>query len=270
MAALQDFRNGWLFWLVVALLIRRTTSQETVYEKLVGNPNFSLFRDVLRFSGLNVRSILADTSQAVTLFVPPNKVLSKDDAVLAYLEEPGWGMHLREMSDLHVFVGESLVNQTLGGVSVLQSIVATNGVIHVIDGVLQNEWKGVRLRQMVTSRAFSNMSSVVVEADFGKELDGFMPSGTTFVAASDQFFEKPENSIVLKNLLNQTSNGKTYTKLLYNTIDVNLYSQNLKPGINYLATPRGGMAQMWVTKDSRGTVRFNDAIATGFEMAENG
>lgn len=287
--------SQWAGWLIAISTINQAAGQETVYEKLVEDPNFSLFRDVLRFAGFNAGSVLADISQSLTLFVPTNDAILQDPAVAVYLDQPGWGVHLKELCELHLVMSETLSisdifegessflntslgflelsteNQTIGGVPIVQgaSITAANGVIHVIDGIFRNEWRGVSLSDKTPALVSSNLNDVIVGTGFGKELDGFMPYGTTFIATSNGFFEEG-NAAVLKTLMNESSAEKTFTNLLYNTINVNLYSQLLKSGVNYLANPRGGKAQMWVTKDVEGTVRFNDAVATEFEMAENG
>lgn len=274
--------NTWL--LALAFFVKGITSQgQFVLDVIGNNPDFSLFADLVATAlESDEDSSLTDSSQILTVFVPNNTAVLDDPTLSNYSDTLGWNVHLQEIINLHVVVGSALPRpaifnfdgaanalettsgpievskeaETVAGQIVLEGgTSARNGIVHEVGGVFLNPWRGISLLERI-SFATPRMEQAVISAGLEDELNSLVSQfGTTFA------------SVALEDDSAQEAARNT---LLYSVIDENLYSGDFSPGVRYLATPRSEEAHLWVTMDADGALRFNDAVATGFEMAENG
>ena len=272
-------------------------AQQTVYQVIASKPELSLFANAIALASLDQDSILTDSTKVLTVFVPNNDAVLKDPIFSNYTAQPGWDVHLKELVGLHVVEGSALTrpaifafegestelnstsgtplplskdNFTVSGQTVLdEGTSASNGVVLTVDGVFQNHWRNSTLASLTETFA-PLLSEIVTVTGFDAELESLTPFGTTFVAALDGFFQGSSGASALLDLQDASKMVETYGTLLYNVIDENLYEEEMLPGMQYLVTPRSAKAQMWVTMDEDGKLRFNDAVVKVSELAENG
>jgi len=191
------------------------------------------------------------------LLKPENKELLK--AVLTYHVVPGKVM----ASDVGGLTSATTVNgqridiSTKGGVKVdnakvtATDIVATNGVIHVIDTVIMPSTKNV-LETAAAAGSFKTLSAAIQAAGLVSTLEGSGPF--TVLAPTDEAFAKLPAGTV-ENLLKPENKSKLVDVLTFHVIPGRIYSdQALKT--KSFKTVQGGTVTFAV---DGGTAKVNGA-----------
>ena len=76
--------------------------------------------------------------------------------------------------------------ETVAGQTVLDGAAsAANGIVHAVDGVFQNEWRGITLKERMAS-ATPLMYEVVFSSGLDQELESLTRFGTTFASVADE------------------------------------------------------------------------------------
>ncbi|CAB9506725.1 Hemolysin-type calcium-binding repeat (2 copies) [Seminavis robusta] len=288
-----------VFLFVLAALVDRASGQQTVLDVIAADSEFSLYLEALTTVGIGIDddSYLADSTQILTVFAPTNAAMLQDPLVARYTQDDLWIRHLRALVEFQIVLGQSLTqddlfvldgdnntintksgpidvakeNRTVGGqLLATPRTSAANGIVYPIDGVFDSYWRQVSLDDLAASITPS-LGGVVSAAGFEKDLTTAMLSGTTFVAASDTYLNEEGNGDLMKGLLDYSRAWETREILLYNLIDQNIYPTDVSPEAPMrISTRHPGGAEMWLSKDERGVIRFNNAVATSYALAENG
>jgi len=188
---------------VNAVLVPSTAPSANIAEIAIGNPDFSsLVAAVSRFPDL--LDGIDGASGVFTVFAPTNAAFANALSALGYasladVPDP----LLRTILEYHVIVGQRLSGTltsavgTLGGESLqldfnvvtTADVLATNGVVHIVNEVLVPPSIGTLVGDVLTNPDFSILAEAIVTADLVPALaaDGpftvFAPNDAAFTAA---------------------------------------------------------------------------------------
>lgn len=277
----------------------RAVSGQTVLEVINSIPEISEFARALTVTGLD--QVLSQQSRDFTIFAPSNDAINTDRVFKTYLNNQGWIKHLKwnlelmvapgvRLTDGEVFDGVMTQLRSLNGTLAISQAfaqvnlvpvqtpnnIASHGVIHVMSGVVKNDWREYTLRNVdVHPELQIGLSPILSRIGFDESLDKFVESGTSFIAGRNRAFGDDAIALgfndTVKELRDPNNADFQTDAFLYNLIDENFYEEDIVRGYQRLLFPRNDVAHMWVTKDiERGTLRFNDAELDKQAFANNG
>jgi hypothetical protein len=249
--------------------------------------------------------VLGDDSQTFTVFAPSDSAIDDSELWNLYFtgmdkNPPTWNRHLRaavnncivkgpgltrdqvfnnEITELESLHDDLLISQFLGRVGgapiETADIVASNGILHVMSGVLEPEFFDHTFADLEKQSEFgpdhldrTSLVDVVnlsgTRGEFAKSREG----GTTMVGCRiraynrmglDYLPQTVNGSFNVKDgeLMNATRVNETYGEVMYGLIPQNYYSEDILPGFYDLVLPVNGCAHMWVNK-FEGVLVFND------------
>ena len=278
-----------------------TVSGETLLQVIRNEPRLSNFSSALTLAGLD--GLLADNSKEYTVFAPSNEAIANDEIFVTYMSKDGWDKHLRSnlqlmivpnqvLSDDQVFDGVTTELVSLNGtLAVSQPFAkvnlvavtdtsnnpippATNGIVHLMDGVMKPYWREGKLWNMEEHDELVELQKITQRINFSEPLLDFSDTGTSWVASRNRGYGNDSIALgffpivqELKDPDNVEFQNLTY---MYNLINFNVYEEDIPKGFQVLVTTRGGDAHMWVTKDQEGILRFNDAELDRQALTDNG
>ena len=141
-------------------------------------------------------------------------------------------------------------------------IIASNGVVHVIDAVLLPTSESV-VDIIVNSEAHNTLETAVTQAELADDLSGEGPF-TVFAPTDAAFDALPEGT--LETLLEDPT-GDLANILLYHVVDGKAYSNDLENG-SFITTLLGQEVEVMITENG---VMINDAMVTTANIrASNG
>jgi hypothetical protein len=269
--------------------------------------------DVVRFQQALIaldmfEQVLGDESQTFTVFAPSDSAIDDSELWNLYFtgideNPPTWDRHLRaavnncivkgpegltknaifnnEITELESLQDPLLISQFLGRVGgapiETADIVASNGILHVMNGVLEPEFFDHSFADLERQSEFgpdalnrTSLVDVVNLVGARGELGISRPQGTTMVGCRIRGFNRmglnylPQTingSFNVKDgeLMNITRANETYNEVMYSLIPQNFYSENILPGFYDLVMPVNDCAHMWVN-EFEGVLVFNDGF----------
>ncbi|CAB9510298.1 Transforming growth factor, beta-induced, 68kDa [Seminavis robusta] len=290
-----------VLWPFLLLLLPRITQGKSVFSVIRDVTELSNFTRALQLAGMD--AVLDDEAQQFTVFAPSNDAIDRDPVFSTYMSEDGWFHHLRtnlqfmivpnqalsdEMifdgftSDLVTLNGTLAISQPFATVNLVQTQIpnlsgATNGVVHIMSGVIKNYWREYTLRDDVDQldELEDGLSPILDRLGFDDPLNEFVESGTSWIAARNRGYGDDSIALGFNDIVQELTNPNNvefqWEAYLYNLVDFNLYEQDVQRGLQLLVMPRAGVAHMWITKDNdAGILRFNDAILDRQTLADNG
>lgn len=145
-------------------------------------------------------------------------------------------------------------------------IMASNGVIHLIDSIVIPE-SAQHINQALKSHNFTKFQQLVEEAGLGDALDSLVNS--TVFAPSDDAFERPETKKILEELKNDKEQLKEV--IMYHTVQGQLQSSDmtnndiLKSNLNELPLRLNLYSTLPVFSNVINRATVNCAKITGFD-----
>lgn len=274
---------------------------ETLLQVIRNEPRLSSFSEALTLAGLD--GLLADNGKEYTVFAPSNDAIANDDVFATYMTKDGWANHLRSniqlmivpnqvLSDDQVFDGATTELVSLNGtlavsqpfakvnlVAVTNTAAnpippASNGIVHLMDGVMKPYWREYSLWNMEEHDELEALSKITTRIAFDDPLLDFAETGTSWVASRNRGYGNDSIALGFYPIVQELTDpdnvefqNQTY---MYNLINFNVYEEDIPNGFQVLVESRGGDAHMWVTKDQKGVLRFNDAELDRQALADNG
>ena len=285
---------------LLAALSLTAVSGQSLLELIKAEPKLSNFSTALGLAGLD--SLLGNSgNKQYTVFAPSNEAIANDPVFGTYMTVDGWVNHLRAniqlmivpnqaLSDAEVFDGVATQLVSLNGTLVVSqpfaqvnlvkvaiggsNNVATNGVLHIMEGVMKPYWREYKLWDVDEHEELEALSEIITRIDFDDPLNEFVPSGTSWIASRNRGYGNDSIALGFYPIVQELTDVdnvefQNYT-YMYNLIDLNFYEQDIPNGFQYLAEPRNADAHMWITKDQKGVLRFNDAELDRQAFADNG
>jgi Fasciclin domain len=271
----------------------------TVLAVIKKNPAMSNFSIAVELCGLD--SVLNDNTKQYTVFAPSNAAIAKDPVFSTYMTQDGWLHHLRANIQLMIVPNEALldaqvfdkvttelvslngtlaVSQPFAQVNLVSvqtpNLQGSNGVVHVMNGVIKNYWREYTLRDVDEhDELVEGLSPLLTRIGFDDPLTAFVPKGTSWVASRNRGYGNDSIALgfypIVQDLKNESMVEFQNLTMTYNLLDFNLYEEDIERGYQIMVLPRGGLAHMWITKDmEKGLLRFNDAILDRQAFADNG
>jgi uncharacterized surface protein with fasciclin (FAS1) repeats len=249
--------------------------------------------------------VLGDESQKFTVFAPSDSAIDDSEIWNTYftgLNEtpPIWNRHLRaavsnclvegpgltrsqifneQITELDSLQDSLQISQFLGRVGgapiETADIAASNGILHVMSGVLEPEFFDHTFGDLELQPEFgpdfkdrTSLVDVVNLAGARGELGRSRDTGTTMVGCRIRGFNRmgldylPQtinHSVNVKDgeLMNATRVNETHAEILYSLIPGNYYSEDKPPGFYELVLPVNDCAHMWINK-FEGVLVFNN------------
>jgi uncharacterized surface protein with fasciclin (FAS1) repeats len=284
---------------LVSKIYERTTSDS--------DPNgLSLFSVALQSSGM-LDGFLSNATQTFTVFAPTNAAIKASPQFLLYLKGlnakpvPRWHQHVRAALQQHILLGQVLnsssifdlkvtklnsmldpivvsqFGKTLQGAAITEAdISASNGVLHVVNAVIQPKFYGEPFSQVELQQElgpdYLGRTALVDVVDFvgGREvLNKIDQQGTTFVGCRVRAFNRlseylPQtingspDGVIIGEFLNKTNKAETLKDFIeYSMIPKNYYNDDILDGFMDLIVPDPNCGHMWVTKN-QGKLCFNN------------
>ena len=288
-------------FLLAALSWLTIVSGETLLQVIQNEPRLANFSRALTLAGLD--GLLADNGKEYTVFAPSNEAVGNDEVFATYMSKDGWANHLRSniqlmivpnqvLSDDQVFDGVTTELVSLNGtlavsqpfakvnlVAVTNTAAnpippASNGIVHLMDGVMKPYWREYTLWEMEEHDELEALSKITTRIAFDAPLLEFAESGTSWVASRNRGYGNDSIALGFYPIVQELTDpdnvdfqNQTY---MYNLVNFNVYEEEIPNGFQVLVNSRGGDAQMWVTKDQKGVLRFNDAELDRQAFADNG
>jgi uncharacterized surface protein with fasciclin (FAS1) repeats len=268
--------------------------------------------DVTRFQQALIaldmfEQVLGDESQTFTVFAPSDSAIDDSELWNLYFvgideNPPTWERHLRaavnncivkgsvlrqnqifndQITSLESMQDRLLISQFLGRVAgapiETADILASNGILHVMSGVLEPEFFDHSFADLEEQPEFGpdvlNRTSLVDVVNLSGsrgELGVVREQGTTFVGCRIRGYVRMGQDYLPQTingafnvrdgeLMNATRANETYAEMMYSLIPQNYYSENIKPGFYDLVLPVNDCAHMWVNY-FEGTLVFNDGL----------
>jgi hypothetical protein len=271
---------------------------ETVQDLLDGSLNLEVFKATLSLLNFDVLLMIPGTK--FTVFAPPDQYLQNETFLQRYNDQYwAWTGHLSALLKHHIIVnttlssediwarkagdylvtlsGEVPVDEALelvGNRSILvPDLEAQNGVVHEINGllypplmliniveVLQSTTEATGLqRSLQTLDSFSELVSLLELNDFANDaaLQGFVTIGTTLIAPRNFAFQ---DAVV----------ESTVDTLLYHVLEFNNYLELREKGAQVVLPTWHPTADVLLTVDQDGIVRYNDVEVSKEMLATNG
>lgn len=274
----------------------------------------SLFREALMSVGLHER-VMGNSTYSFTVFAPNNAAIRASPLLSMYMlgldegEHPRWHYHLMAALNQHIVEATLTVDDIFGDrqTSQLQSvqdsilinqfgqqvqdanivepdIATTNGVLHVIDRVIQPNFFLEPFSNLELQSEFGpdHLDRVALTdvADFVGNRDVLnvvRPEGTTFVGCRIRAFNRLEEylrqtvngspNVKFGEFLNETFKDETSFNLFeYSQIPGNFYRPDIEDGYVELVTPYPDCGHMWITKNRDTGLCFNN----GCVVEDNG
>jgi uncharacterized surface protein with fasciclin (FAS1) repeats len=282
-------------------LVSLATGQNagTVLDVIKKNPEMSNFSIAVELCGLD--SVLNDNTKQYTVFAPSNTAIANDPVFTTYMTKDGWLHHLKANIQLMIVPNEALLDAQVfdkvttelvslnGTLAVSQpfaqvnlesvltpNLQGSNGVVHVMNGVIKNYWREYTLRDVDQhDELVEGLSPLLTRIGFDEPLNAFVPTGISWVASRNRGFGNDSIALgfypIVQDLKNESMVDFQNLTMTYNILDFNLYEEDIERGYQIMVLPRGGLAHMWITKDmEKGLLRFNDAILDRQAFADNG
>jgi hypothetical protein len=268
--------------------------------------------DVLRFQQALIaldmfEQVLGDETEIFTVFAPTDSAIADSELWNLYFigideNPPTWERHLRAAVNNCIVKGSSLkssqifndqttelesmqdrllISQFLGRVQgapiETADIVASNGILHVMSGVLEPDFFDHSFADLEEQPEFGpdyldRVSLVdVVDVSGSRGVLGVSrEQGTTFVGCrirayvrmgQDYLPQTINGAVTVRDgeLMNSTRANETHAEMMYSLIPQNYYSENILPGFYDLVLPVNDCAHMWVN-EFEGVLVFNDGL----------
>lgn len=294
-----------LLQLAILASICGTVASVSLRDAVEGRDDLTRFRMALQELGM-YEQVLGDESKTMTIFAPNDS--SIDDSPLWNMyftgikeQPPTWNKHLQAAVNNCIVEGPGLkkaqvfnnINtslesmqdsllisqflQRVGGAPIeTPDIEASNGVLHVMGGILQAKFFDNSFANLELQPEFGpdwlNRTSLATVVDFvgGRNLLAQpRANGTTMIGCRVRGFNRmgldyltqtinDSPTVQFGELLNETRRNETRDELNYSLLPKNYYSEDLPAGFYDLILPVNGCAHMWVNK-FEDTLVFNDA-----------
>lgn len=290
---------------------RAWAQDETLAQVLTDYLELSETVKILEETGI-FEEFLQDENRQFTLLAPTNAALQADERVASYLVgvdevRPLWLGHLYGVMANHIIADEALtfddifdasrtsldsmrdpilVSQVEGTLSdrditiVAKDVIATNGVLHIIDGVLPPEFFNNTFRNLELQPEFGpdalepprmslqSVTDFIGARDF---FDDFRPNGLTQLGCrirafvdrnmGQDYLEQTINdsdTVQEGEFLNETRKDETVEQFLrYSMLPYNFYADSIPRFYQELVTPLNDCGHMWITSKD-GKICFND------------
>jgi uncharacterized surface protein with fasciclin (FAS1) repeats len=286
------------------------------------DPNgLNLFRDALQAAGL-LDGYLSNTTVEYTILAPSNAAIQASPEFQLYLQGtnetiPRWNHHLRQALQQHIIDGlfndtdifdlqtsELLSHQDpiainqldlliQSGQIVENNIVATNGIIHVIDKVIKTVFMSQSFSQLELQTEYGpdrlGRTAITDVVDFTgsrEVLNQIRPEGQTFIGCRIRAFNRleeylPQTSygaplVIQGEFLNASLKNETIDNFIrYSLIPRNFYYEDVPDNFEELIFSENHCSHMWVTK-RKGELCFNNGCVVHDEgpfrtfLASNG
>ena len=266
--------------------------------------NISQFRSGLE--SVNIDKLLSSNTVNYTIFAPLDDILLADEDYQFFTTNADpWSGHLTKYLEHHIIEGHQYTTgelfgdaaaisrisltgdpiainadgQSIGGHTIFASYqIASNGILHTLSGVLLDATSTMSLaelvvngindtsptieRQLQTSGDFSVLTGLLTEAGLianEGSLTQRYQSGTTLVAPTDAALD------------GQLVEGESVNDfLLYHVLGSNIYQENLGNTSQRLLSTLHPTAQVWLTVDEEGIMRYNDVVVKNEVLGSNG
>jgi len=285
--------------LVLSSLV--TVSGQTILDVIKVDPQLSKFFTAIELAGLS--ELLDNNDRKFTVFAPSNDAIDADEAFTTYMTRDGWVKHLKAncqlfivpnqvLTDPDIFDGVTTelvsLNQTLAVSQPFASInlvkvstsvpnpsqTASNGIVHTMEGVMKPYWREIDLWNMEVHDELVNLQKITSRIGFDEPLLEFNPSGTSWVASRNRGYGNDSIALGFYPIVLELTdpNNTEFQNLTYNynLIDFNIYEEDIPWDSQIKVRARNGVADMWITKDAEGILRFNDAELDRQAFANNG
>lgn len=303
-------QNLWwsMLWMLLSMMMMMVSvsGQQTLREVLMDNINLSLFRTILSQLGI-LEEELDDPNRVLTLFVPTNQAIEENAFLSMYMtgvenDPPTWHEHLEQSMRQHMVENVALTTEqlfdgsktslftmadpvevqksfkTIAGAQIESgNLEASNGIIHVIDRVLEPEFYDHSFRQLELQEELGedwlgrvSYSTIVDFVKGRSQLEKLIPSGQTFIACRTRalnrigLFYLPKTlnrspEIKFGEFLNASYTQETTQNLIqYSLPHQNFYRRDLPRGyVEWIMSPNN-CSHMVVTVSESGTLCFND------------
>ena len=307
-----------LLYPLVCGAFNATSLVEQINDRAVGGhqdgEGLSLFREALQSVGM-LDAVMGNSTHFFTVFAPNNAAIRASPLFSMYMyglddpEFPRWHYHLIAALNQHIVLEALSTDDIFGNkqVSVLSSaqddilinqfmeqvqnadiveadIFSTNGVLHVVNKVIQPDFFSHPFSDLELQSEFGpdHLDRVALTdvADFvgnRQVLNVVRPEGTTFVGCRIRAFNRLEEylrqtvngspNVKFGEFLNETFKDETsFNFLEYSQIPGNYYRPDIPYGFVELVTPYPDCGHMWITKSRETGLCFNN----GCVVEDNG
>jgi transforming growth factor-beta-induced protein len=275
--------------LVLAWLLAPAFGQtnSTIVELAVATPSLSTL--VTAVTAADLATALGNPNATLTVFAPDNDAFAKlPDGLLTTLLTPGFKMHLTDILLYHVFGDAAILSSALADTQditmlngemltvtksnttvtvtttfgqsatvIMADVEGSNGVVHVIDGVLVPSSIMATVISLVAN--YSALLSLITRAGLETTLMGTGPF--TLLAPTNEAFSMLDTATV--DFLTSTAGAATLTSILtYHVISGSVTSDMLMNGM-MVKTVEGGEVTFMIEGD---TVMVNNATVISADM----
>lgn len=285
---------------LAVLLLPLVSGQENLLQKIKAEPTLTEFAKALALTGLD--ELLGGVNGEVyTVFPPSNAAIAGDPNFATYMTQDGWIKHLtaniqfmivpnEKLSDADIFDQVTTQLQSLNGTLTVSQPYAevnlvrvttpnnegSNGVYHIMEGVVKPYWRASSLWHLSEHDELAALGDIIERIKFDQPLLDFVPTGTSWIAARNRGYG--DDSIakgyypIVEELMDNSTEGEAFQNFtyMYNLVDQNFYEENIQNVYQLRVKPRNAVADMWITKDQNGILRFNDAVLDRQALSDNG
>lgn len=280
-----------------------TNNNGTVWDILVNNSDSSLFSQALE--SVNVDKLLDDYYGTFTVFAPNDNAFESEERLGIYSNNLfAWREHLTNALLNHIVSGlaltfadlvaivddgadfrlTTLANEILivdedtkitvsGGLFRFSNrtiasaeIVSSNGVVHVINDFLATTWYEQTIADILEAATIldwglSVLYGLLSQASLLEDdaLTEISLNGTTLLAPSDDAYQ-----------LEADGPGADDTELLYLVVESNIHPDDLQNGTSLALSTRHPTAEIWLSVNETGALRYNGASLEEVIFANNG
>jgi len=303
------FRSAVLFALCIIV-----SAEQTLRDLVIDRPDLNKFREALNSVGI-LETLLDDNTEQFTLFALTDEAVNANWIFLTYyngLNEnpPKWHGNLLLAVQNHIVQGVSLqradifnsqttelqsmtdklkVDQSLqvinGAQIVTADIQASNGILHVVNRVLEPDFFNHTLANLELQPEFGpdllERVSLLTVVDFvgaRSEFYTMRPEGTTQVGCSIRAFNRmgldylsqtinESSDVKYGEFLNASFKNQTIDNFIrYSLLDRTYYLDDLPDSYEELTFPFNNCSHMWITKRD-GRLCFNDGCVVSAPYA---
>jgi uncharacterized surface protein with fasciclin (FAS1) repeats len=266
-------------------------------DDISGENALSIFSNALKSTKM-LEELLGNETRTFTVFAPTNQAMMASPVMSLFLhgsngtETPTWNRHLMtalrhhivpdfllnrteifnnqrvEIMSIQEGINISQFEQTIHGSQLVEyDIPATNGILHVVNKVLEPNFFKQTFSQLELQEEFGpdhlDRTAMVDVVDLVKGrdiLDEIRPDGQTFVGCRIRAFNRLEEylpqaingspeGVIRGEFLNITNRNETIHDFIrYSMIPKNYYSADIPNGFMELTIPVPNCGHMWVTK----------------------
>jgi uncharacterized surface protein with fasciclin (FAS1) repeats len=265
----------------------------------------SMFRDALQAIGLLDEFLGDAVTRNYTVFAPTNGAIKENGHFTVYMKglDEEWHFHLKGAVMHHIVTNATLLTEhifdlktteiqsmqtdfvdvsqwpkNIGGAAIIaerSNLEASNGVLHIIDKVLQADFMDQPFSQLELQSEYGPddldrvaMADVVDFVGGRETLNQILEAGQTFVGCNIRAFNRLDEylpwtlndslNVTYGEFLNETFREETRHNFIeYNLIPKNYYYDDIPDGFTDLTVPVNQCGHMWVTKNN-GQLCFNN------------